>query len=162
MRGRAGPRAAPARKQRLLAGRVKPAGARSRSIFPRRAGPARRRATRRSRGGTPLRRAARARHGWRGAIPCARGGGQAWPPLPAPHDSATGSLSPDNGGLPGRLRPTSPRAPGCEPQRRIVILKLSSRLQSTTRSHSSAVPPSFPAFLIKTRTARECEPRHVL
>ena len=45
-----------------------------------RAGPARRRATRRSRVGTPQRRAARARHGWRGAILCTRGGGKGLPP----------------------------------------------------------------------------------
>ena len=49
--------------------------------FPQgRAGPARRRATRRSRVGTPQRRAARARHGWRGAILCTRGGGKGLPP----------------------------------------------------------------------------------
>ena len=66
----------PARKQRLLAGRSKTCGSLLAKHFTQGAGPARRRATRRSRVGTPQRRAARACHGWRGAIPCARGGGQ--------------------------------------------------------------------------------------
>ena len=94
----------PARKQRLLAGRSKTCGSLLAKHFIQGAGPARRRATRRSRVGTPQRRAARACHGWRGAIPCARGGGQG-PGRPAPHGSATGSLLPDNGDLPGRLGP---------------------------------------------------------
>ncbi len=94
----------PARKQRLLAGRSKTCGSLLAKHFTQGAGPARRRATRRSRVGTPQRRAARACHGWRGAIPCARGGGQG-PGRPAPHGSATGSLLPDNGDLPGRLGP---------------------------------------------------------
>ena len=43
----------------------------------------RHRATRRSRVGTPLRRAARARHGWRGAFPYASDGSKGLPPTVA-------------------------------------------------------------------------------